>query len=118
MALTDILFKVNTVRAYRGNSGVVEDILFRHPCTGYVSPTYYGGYWTVSETFKDSNDVNLPNGTAIFAYHSTTFKLVGSGVVSSGVATFNVTTGDDVYLVADPSGLSGETVCTTAVTPT
>jgi len=117
MALTDVVFGTeNSAAASRGNSGVLVDILLRNK-SGLVSPTFYGGYWTVTETFKTSADANVPDGTVISAYHATTNKLVGSGTTTAGVASFQVTTPNDVYLVTNPSGLSGETVCTTNITP-
>lgn len=74
--------------------------------------------WSVTGTFKNSSDANLPDGTTISAYHAATHAKVGSGRLRAGVVTMPVATSDNVYLVADPAGLSGETVCTTAITPT
>lgn len=74
--------------------------------------------WSVTGTFKNSSDANLPDGTTINAYHATTHVKVGSARLRGGVVTVPVSTPDNVYLVADPAGLSGETVCTTAITPT
>lgn len=73
--------------------------------------------WLVAGTFKNSSDVNLPDDTTINAYHATKHVKVGSARLRNGVATVPVSTSDSVYLVADPAGLSGETVCTTAITP-
>jgi len=119
MALTDIVSdEANSARAARGNTGTLVDSL-SDKGSGLVSPTFYGGYWSVTETFKNSSDINLPNGTLVTAFHSTTHLRVGSGTITGGVATFQVTTDDQVYLVVNPgaSGLSGETVCTTLITP-
>lgn len=73
--------------------------------------------WSVTGTFKNSSDANLPDGTTINAYHATTHVKVGSARLRGGVVTVPVATSDNVYLVADPQGLGGETVCTTAITP-
>ena len=74
--------------------------------------------YQVSETFKKSNGTLVPDGTKIVAFDSTNDQQVGSGTTVSGVATFTVSTSNTVYLVADPSALGGETVCTTLITPT
>ena len=117
MALTDIVFQAaNSAVASRGNSGLVADVVFDN-LLGLVSPIYEGGYWSVSATFKTSANTNLANGTIINAFHSITHNKVGSGVLADGSVVINVVTQSPVYLVADPSGLSGETVCTTAITP-
>lgn len=116
MALDDIVFdSLNSSQASRGNGGVLVDIALPKP-TAYVSPNYFGGYWSVSETFKDSADAFFPDGTTILAFHGTTHALVGTGTTTTGVATFVVSTSADVYLVAILAG--GETVRTTAITPT
>lgn len=120
MALTDVLFTAgNNAAASRGNVGTLVDILQKENNTGYVSPIYDGGYWWVSAAFKNSASIDLPDGTLVNAYHSTTHLKVGSGSILGGVATFKVSTSHQVYLVVDPSssGLGGETVCTTVVTP-
>lgn len=75
------------------------------------------GGWVVTGSFKSSSDVNLPDGTLINAYHATTHVKVGHARLHGGSATVPVSTPDNVYLVADPAGLAGETVCTTALTP-
>ena len=115
MAFDDILFGSDaSSEVARGNGGVLVDLLFDNN-SAYVSPNYFGGYWGISETFKSSADVNLPDGTTVLAYHATTHVLVGQGTISAGVAAFQVATSDDVYLVVRPSGL--ETVCTHDITP-
>ena len=117
MALTDIVASdANSAAAARGDSGVVGDILNSH-MSNWVSPTYDGGYWSVSGVFKNSADANLPDGTVVCAYHATTHLLVGTGTTTAGSVTIIVSTNASVYLVADPAGLAGETVCTTALTP-
>ncbi|TXH57174.1 MAG: hypothetical protein E6Q97_04735 [Desulfurellales bacterium] len=73
--------------------------------------------WYVSETFKNSSDANLPDGTSVIAYDAATHVRVGSGKIRNGVSIVPVATSSPVYLVADPSGLGGETVCTTAIAP-
>ncbi len=115
MPLDDIVFDSPlSSEVQRGNGGVLPDILAEKP-TAWVSPNYFGGYWSVSETFKDSTDTNVPDGTVVHAFHGTTHALVGSGTTTAGVAAFQVATSDPVYLMAAPAG--GETVRTTAVTP-
>lgn len=116
MPLDDIVFDSPlSSEVQRGNGGVLPDILAEEPVS-WVSPNYFGGYWQVSETFKSSADVFVPDGTVVHAFHGTTHALVGSGTTSTGVAAFRVSTSDDVYLVMAPAG--GETVRTTAITPT
>lgn len=116
MALTDVVFLgENSSRAARGNIGTLVDSL-SPITTGFVSPVFYGGYWSVSETFKNSSNGNLSDGTVVNAFHATTHLKVGTGTISSGVASFQVTTSDQVYLVVSP-GISGETVCTTLINP-
>jgi len=119
MALTDIIFDANnSAVASRGNIGVVSDSL-SVSLSGFVSPTYFGGYWSVSATMKDAEETNLPNGTSVNAYHYLTHAKVGNGTISSGVVTIQVSCSDDVYLVVDPSalGLNSQTLCTTLITP-
>lgn len=116
MPLDDIVYDSPlSSQVSRGNGGVLPDILAEKPVS-YVSPNYFGGYWTVSETFKDSADAFFPDGTVILAFHGTTHALVGTGATTSGIATFVVSTSANVYLVAALAG--GETVRTTAITPT
>lgn len=114
MPLDDIVFDpAPSAEVQRGNGGVLPDILLEKP-TAWVSPNYFGGYWSVSETFKDSTDANVPDGTVVRAFHGTTHALVGSGTTTAGVAAFQVSTSADVYLVL---ALAAETVRTLAVTP-
>lgn len=77
-------------------------------------------YWTVTETFKNSSGVNLPDGTEVGVFKVSDKSLVGTGAISSGVAAIKVSTNAQVYMVPDPTatGLGGETLCTTAITPT
>lgn len=114
MPLDDILFsEPPSAQVSRGNGGVLVDATFDR-MVAFVSPNYFGGYWTVSETFKDSTGANVPDGTVVHAFHATTHALVGSGTTTSGVAAFQVSTSDDVYLVL----VAGtETARTLAVTP-
>lgn len=117
MALTDVVFGgSNSSLASRGNTGTLSDMVFSRT-TGLVSPTFYGGYWSVTASFKDSNDDNLPDGVRVNAFHATTHLYIGTGLISGGSVTIQVTTSANVYLVVDPSDLTGETVCTTAITP-
>lgn len=114
MPFDDIVFDSPlSSEVQRGNGGVLPDILLEKP-TAFVSPTYFGGYWTVSETFKDSTGANVPDATPVHAFHGTTHALVGSGTITAGVAAFQVSTADDVYLVLVTAS---ETVRTLAVTP-
>jgi hypothetical protein len=115
MPLDDILYGSDaSSEVSRGNGGVLPDIHFT-TLSSYVSPNYFGGYWSVTETFKTSADVNVADGTVVHAFHATTHALVGSGTTTTGVATFQVATPDNVYLVLAEVG--GETVRTTAVAP-
>ena len=115
MALTDIIFgSDNTSVSSRGNTGVVQDSVSRS-FSGLVSPTYEGGYWSVSATFKTSAGVNLANGTLVNAFNASTHLKVGSGVISAGNVTIQVTTLSPVYLVPEP--VTTETVCTTNISP-
>lgn len=74
--------------------------------------------YQVTETFNDSTGTAVPDGTTVNAFDATTHKNVGSGTTTTGSVTINVSTSGNVYLVADPAALGGETVCTTAITPT
>lgn len=115
MPFDDILFGSDaSSEVSRGNAGVLDDIHFT-TLTSFVSPNYFGGYWSVSETFKTSSDVNVADGTPVHAFHATTHALVGSGTTTAGVAAFPVATSDNVYLVLIEVG--GKTVRTTALTP-
>ena len=114
MPLDDILFsEPPSAQVSRGNGGVLVDATFDR-MVAFVSPSYFGGYWSVSETFKDSADTNVPDGTVVHAFHGTTHALVGSGTTAAGVAAFQVSTSADVYLVL---ATATETVRTLAVTP-
>lgn len=116
MALQNIVYG-SDVSSYvnRGNTGVLADGHFEK-ITYYISPNYFGGYWNVSETFKLSTNVNVPDGTVVLAFHALTHALVGQGTTTAGVAAFNVATSNPVYLVAvDP--VSSETIRTLSINP-
>ncbi len=116
MALTTIVFgPANSGKVDRGFGGPYAINAILPKPTAWVSPNYFGGYWAVSETFKDSANANVPDGTVVRAFHGTTHALVGSGTTTAGVAALQVATNAPVYLVAALAG--GETVRTTAVTP-
>lgn len=115
MPLDDIVFDSSqTSEVSRGNGGIISDIMVEKP-TYLVSPNYFGGYWSVTETFKDSTDTNIADGTIVQAFHYSTHALVGEGTISGGSTTIVVSTSDQVYLVLVEIG--GETVRTTNITP-
>lgn len=114
MPLDDILFDgPPSAEVQRGNGGVLVDATF-DSMVAFVSPFYFGGYWSVSETFKDSTGANVPDGTVVHAFHAATHALVGSGTTTAGVAAFQVTTADDVYLML---ATATETVRTLVIEP-